>query len=62
MVCFASIFVSGLVEKRPLGTMAAVEIGVVLMLVVVVEEFRVTQVTGTEHVTGGGVITVTSSA
>lgn len=52
-----STFVLGLDEEKPLGTMAAVDSGVVLMFVVVVEEFRVAQLTGC--VTGGG---VTSSA
>lgn len=46
-------------EEKPCGTMAAVESGVVTTLVVVVEEFRVAQVTG--HVTGG-VTALTSSA
>lgn len=46
-------------EEKPCGTMAAVESGVVTTLVVVVEEFKVAQVTG--HVTGG-VTALTSSA
>lgn len=40
---FVTIFVLGLDEEKPLGTMAAVDSGVVLMFVVVVEELRVTQ-------------------
>lgn len=44
---FVSIFVLGtkwfLDEEKPLGTTAAVDSGVVLMFVVVVEELRVTQ-------------------
>lgn len=50
---FVSIFALGLDEEKPLGTMAAVDSGVVLMFVVVVEELRVAQLTGcmTEDVT-----------
>lgn len=50
--------VSGFAVGRLLGTMAAVVMGVVLMLVVVVEELRVAQLF--EQVTGA--IALTSSA
>lgn len=56
---FVSAFVLGLDEEKPLGTMAAVESGVVLMFVVVVEELRVAQLTGCVT---GGVTVLTSSA
>jgi len=56
---FVSTFVLGLDEEKPLGTMAAVDSGVVLMFVVVVEELRVAQLTGCMT---GGVIVLTSSA
>lgn len=54
-----SIFALGLGEEKPLGTMAAVDSGVVFIFVVVVEELRVAQLTGcvTE-----GVTVLTSSA
>jgi len=56
---FVSTFVLGLDEEKPLGTMAAVDNGVVLMFVVVVEELRVAQLIGCMI---GGVIVLTSSA
>lgn len=57
---FVLALVSIFVEENPLGTIAAVESGVVLMLVVVVEELRVAQVA--EHVTGGGGVAVLTSS
>lgn len=57
---FVSSFASRLDEEKPLGTIAAVDSGVVLMLVVVVEELRVAQIT--EHVTGGVIVALISSA
>lgn len=56
---FVSTFVLGLDEEKPLGTMAAVDSGVVLMFVVVVEELRVAQLIGCVT---GGVTVLTSSA
>jgi len=56
---FVSAFVSIFDEENPLGTIAAVESGVVLIVIVVVEELRVAQVT--EDVTGGAPV-LTSSA
>jgi len=56
---FVLAFVSIFDEENPLGTIAAVESGVVLMVIVVVEELRVAQVT--EHVTGNAPV-LTSSA
>lgn len=60
MTGFVLSFASGLDEEKPLGATAAVERGVVLMLVVVVEELRVAQMT--EHVTGGVNVALISSA
>lgn len=61
MAGFVPSFASGLdEEKLPLGIIAAVESGVVLILVVVVKELRVAQ--GTKHVTGGVNVTLISSA
>jgi len=56
---FVLAFVSIFDEENPLGTIAAVESGVVLMVIVVVEELRVAQVT--ELVTGNAPV-LTSSA
>lgn len=56
---FVSTFVLGLDEEKPLGMMAAVDSGVVLTFVVVVEELRVAQLTGCMT---GGVTVLTSSA
>lgn len=60
MAGFVPRFASGLDEEEPLGRIAAVESGIVLMLVVVVRELRVAQVT--EHVTGGVTVALISSA
>lgn len=61
MTDFVPSFASGLdEEKLPLGIIAAVESGVVLILVVVVKELRVAQVT--EHVIGGVNVALISSA
>lgn len=60
VVGFASTFVLDFDdEEKPCGATAAVDNGVVTTLVVVVEEFRVAQVTG--HVIGD-VTALTSSA
>lgn len=56
---FVWTFVLGLDEEKPLGMMAAVDSGVVLIFVVVVEELRVAQLTGSVT---GGVTVLTSSA
>lgn len=57
---FVPSFASKLDEEKPLGRIAAVDSGVVLTLVVVVEELRVAQVT--ELVTGGVIVALISSA
>lgn len=49
----AAGFVSGFDVSMPPGTMAAVEIGVVLTVVVVVEELRVAQLLVCKDVTTG---------
>lgn len=56
---FVSTFALGLDKEKPLGMMAAVDSGVVLTFVVVVEELRVAQLTGSVT---GGVTVLTSSA
>lgn len=60
MAGFVPSFASRLDKEKPLGIIAAVESGVVLILVVVVKELRVAQVT--EHVTGGVNVALISSA
>lgn len=57
---FEPSFASGLDEEEPLGRIAAVESGILLMLVVVVRELRVAQMA--EHVTGGVTVALISSA